>query len=128
MVRSSLILVLSLMIAAGTVQGSDYFYYSGGVVGPPVYGVPAVSYQPAYVVPTPVVAMHPYPVSAVSYSTHYFAPLVPSPAVVPAAVPAYYAPSPVISPWGGTIDSHGRYRSFRRINVQPDGDIIIRFR
>ena len=45
-------------------------------------------YQPAYVVPTMTYAVTQVPVTTVSYSTSYFAPLVPM-------VPAYYAPAAV---------------------------------
>ena len=128
---------LMLFVASSSVFAGDRFYFSHQVfVAPPVvYGAPVVAYQPAYVVPTPTVTVASYPVSTVTYSTHYYAPMVP---VVPAAVvatPVIAAPvvaSPVILPARGYVVPvrHRHFRRFRGVEVEfeRDGDIEIDYR
>ena len=128
---------LVLVGLCGSVVAGDRFHFSHRVfVAPPVvYGAPVVAYQPAYVVPTPVVTVASYPVSTVTYSTQYYAPMVP---VVPATVvaaPVIAAPviaSPVILPARGYVVPvrHSRFRRYRGVEIEfeRDGDIEIDYR
>jgi hypothetical protein len=112
----------ALLVAAfsATVVAGDHFYFRSYSTPPVMYPAPVVAYQPAYVVPTPFVSVQAYPVATVTYSTQYYAPLVPvaSYAVVP-------APYPVPVHYGG-------FRPYRhgvsRIEYERDGDIRMRQR
>ena len=85
MARNLVFCLLAFAGAMGTANAGHFFHHYH--VGP-VYVAPAVVYQPAYVVPTVTYAVAHVPVTTVSYSTSYYAPLVPM-------VPAYYAPAAV---------------------------------
>lgn len=92
MIRHLLICALSFAAFSATADaGHHHRHFYPVVVSPVVYAAPVVAYQPAYVVPTTTVAVHSYPVGAVTYSTQYYAPMVPVAAAYP-VVPAYYGP------------------------------------
>lgn len=129
MLRHLLTCCVALVAASGASQAGDHFYFPRHVfAGPPVvYAAPVVSYQPAYVVPTGFVSVQSFPVTTMAYSTQYFAP------VVPVAHTAYYAPQTVVAPAyvaPGYFGRHGRYRSFRGVEVEfeRDGDIEIDYK
>lgn len=142
MLRQLLICVLGLASVSATAQAGDHYYFPGyAFAGPPVaYAVPVVSYQPAYMVPSPFVSVQSYPVTTLSYSTQYYAPMVPSVqsvAVMPSAYSAYYAPRPVMAlpaiavpSYGGYYRRNGRYRAYRGVEyeIERDGDIEIDYR
>ena len=152
MVRFYLACVLALSAVSATAVAGDHYYFPGHVFASPqvVYAAPVVSYQPAYVVPTPVVGFHAFgvpsvPVSTVSYSTQYYAPLVPTVSTVSyVAVPrvatyGYYAPrTTVIAPaiyaapayYGGYRGHRYHGRRFRGVEIEfeRDGDIEIDYR
>lgn len=140
MIRQLICCVLSVVALSATADAGDHYYFPGHVVAaPPVfYAAPVVAYQPAYVVPTSFVAVQSYPFGPVTYSTQYFAPLVPTVApyaVVPTVVPAYYAaPTAIAVPAVYSVPVYyGRgFRHYRhgvtRIEYERDGDIEIRHR
>lgn len=120
-------IVMTAVAASASVEAGDHFYFPGYPYAPPVvYAAPVVAYQPAYVVPTPVVTVQTFPVTAVSYSTHYFAPVVPT-------VAPYYVARPVYSPvvYGAPIHMGRRhFRPYRGVEIEfeRDGDIEIDYR
>jgi hypothetical protein len=125
---------LALFAACSSAVAGDRFYFSHRTfVAPPVvYAAPAVVYQPAYVVPTPTVTVASYPVSTVTYSTQYFAPMVPM-VVAPApviAAPVYAAPVVIPSRAYVVPARHARLRRYRGVEVEfeRDGDIEIDYR
>jgi len=84
MARNLIFCVLAFAGAIGTANADHFFHHYPS----PVYVAPVMMYQPAYVVPTVTYAVTQVPVMTVSYSTSYYAPLVPM-------IPAYYAPAAV---------------------------------
>lgn len=132
------------MIAVSTAASAgDRFYFPGHVFAQPVvYAAPVVAYQPAYLVPTPVVAVQTVPVTTVSYSTHYYAPLVPTVATYYAARPAVVSPvvysAPVYSAPVYSAPVYARpvyagrrhFRPYRGVEIEfeRDGDIEIDYR
>lgn len=124
-------LIFCILAFAGTMGTSNadpfYLYHPRPVFAQPVMGyAPVVAYQPAYVVPIATYAVSQVPVTTVTYSTGYYAPLVPmvgvapvlySPPVYPApvyAAPVYAAPvyaAPVY--YGRSLHSH--------LNVRRNG-------
>lgn len=82
---------------------------------------PVVAYQPAYVVPTLSYSVSHVPVTTVSYSTGYYAPLVPTVAMAPVvyARPMYVAPvlTPVyVAPVYGGHSVHSHWNVHRNGN------------
>ncbi len=139
MLRHVMTCVFALGSLAATAEAGHHYYFpSHAFAGPPVvYAAPVVSYQPAYVVPSSFVSVQSYPVSTVTYSTQYYAPMVPTVSTVAvAAFPtaAYYAPRPVLTPVGyvapGYYGRHGHYRRFRgvEVEIERDGDIEIDYK
>ncbi len=130
MLRRIALTMMAVVAVSAFAKAGDRFYFPGHVFAPPVvYAAPVVAYQPAYVVPTPVVAVQTVPVTTVSYSTHYYAPVVP---VVP-TVATYYAARPVVSPvvYGGPVYVGRRhFRPYRGVEIEfeRDGDIEIDYR
>ena len=140
MIRQLISCVLFVVALSATAAAGDHYHFPGHVYAVPhvVYAAPVVAYQPAYVVPTSFVTVQSYPFGPVTYSTQYFAPLVPtvaSYAVVPAVVPAYYAaPTAIVTPavypvpvYYGRGFRHHRH-GVTRIEYERDGDIEIRHR
>ncbi|MFO0974909.1 MAG: hypothetical protein U0996_00855 [Planctomycetaceae bacterium] len=123
-------------VCSSAVAGDRFYFSHRTFVAPPVvYGAPVVAYQPAYIVPTPTVTVASYPVSTVTYSTHYFAPMVPVVPTTVVAAPVVAAPvvaSPVILPTRTYVvpARHGRFRRYRGVEVEfeRDGDIEIDYR
>jgi len=92
MIRHLFICALAVTAFSASAVAGHHHRRVYAVAGPPVvYAAPVVAYRPAYVVPTTTVAVHSYPFSGVSYSTQYYAPMVPMAAAYP-VVPAYYSP------------------------------------
>ena len=133
MLRHLLTCILTLATVSATAQAGHHYHFPGyAFAAPPVmYAAPMVTYQPAYVVPTSYFAVQAYPVSTVTYSTQYYAPMVP---MGPVSYSAYYAPQPVVTPGvympHGYYGRHGHYRRFRGVEVEfeRDGDIEIDYR
>lgn len=151
MLRSLVICLLSLTAVSATGLAGDRFYFPDYVFAPPqvYYAAPIVSYQPAYAVPMPALSYQTYgvpsvPVSTVSYSTQYYAPLVPTISPAPwVAMPrvatyGYYAPrTTVIAPAIYSAPAYYGYRGHRyhgrryrgvEIEIERDGDIEIDYR
>jgi hypothetical protein len=129
--------VAMIAVSAAATAGDRYYFPSHVFAQPVVYAAPVVAYQPAYVVPTPVVAVQTVPVTTVSYSTHYYAPLVPTVAVYYAARPAVVSPvvysAPVYSAPVYARPVYAGRRHFRpyrgvEIEFERDGDIEIDYR
>jgi hypothetical protein len=92
MIRHLFICALSVAAFSASASAGHHHRRIYAFVAPPVvYAAPMVAYQPAYVVPTTTVAVQAYPFSGVSYSTQYYAPMVPVASAYP-VVPAYYGP------------------------------------
>jgi hypothetical protein len=135
MLRNLFLCLIGLASVTATAQAGDHYYFPGYAFAPsPVlYAAPVVSYQPAYVVPTPFVTVQSYPVTTVAYSTQYYAPMVPSVPVVPVTYSSYYAPRAVVAPAVYAVPGYygrGHHRRFRgvEIEIERDGDIEIDYR
>jgi hypothetical protein len=92
-------LIFCVLAFAGTIGTSNadpfHLYHPRPVFAQPVMAyAPVATYQPAYVVPTATYAVSHFPVTTVTYSTSYYAPMVPTVAVAPVVYshPAYVAP------------------------------------
>ena len=92
-------LIFCVLAFAGTIGTSNadpfYLYHPRPVFAQPVMAyAPVTTYQPAYVVPTATYAVSQAPVTTVTYSTSYYAPMVQTVAVAPVVVsrPVYAAP------------------------------------
>lgn len=93
-------LIFCVLAFAGTISTSNadpfYLYHPRPVFAQPVMAyAPVTTYQPAYIVPTATYAVSHFPVTTVSYSTSYYAPLVPTVAVAPVvySLPVYTHPA-----------------------------------
>jgi len=90
-------LIFCVLAFAGTIGTSNadpfYLYHPRPVFAQPVMVyAPVTTYQPAYVVPIATYAVSHVPVTTVTYSTSYYAPLVPTVAVAPVVYsPPVYA-------------------------------------
>lgn len=137
MLRHFMTCLIAVAALSAAAQAGDHYYFPGyAFAAPPVvYAAPAVSYQPAYVVPsTSVVSVHSYPVSTVAYSTSYYAPMVPTVAVAPSPFIAYYSAPAVVAPAvyavPGYYRHNGHFRRYRgvEVEIERDGDIEIDYR
>lgn len=136
MLKRIVLSCLALVAVSAAASAGDRFYFPNHVFAQPiVYAAPVVAYQPAYVVPTPVVTVQTVPVTTVSYSTHYYAPVVPTVATYYAARPAIVSPvvysAPAIPVYGRPV--YGGRRHFRpyrgvEIEYERDGDIEIDYK
>jgi hypothetical protein len=116
MVRQLVFCVLAVAGTIGTANADPFhLYHPHPVFAQPVMGyAPFVTYQPAYVVPTATYAVSHFPVTTVTYSSGYYAPLVPTVAAAPIfyARPAYAVPvytTPVYAApayYGRSVHSH----------------------
>lgn len=84
-------LIFCLLAFAGTIGTSNadpfYLHHPRPVFAQPVMAyAPVTMYQPAYVVPTATYSVSHVPVTTVTYSNSYYAPLVPTVAVAPVVV------------------------------------------
>ena len=137
MLRHLMLCGLALAAVSASAQAGHHYHFPAYAFAPPVvYATPVVAYQPAYVVPTPYMSVATYPVTTVTYSTQYYAPMVPVTA-------AYYVPRPAVAPvYGvpvyatpayaapGYYGRHGRFRALREVEVEydRDGEIEIDYR
>ncbi|MEJ7590009.1 MAG: hypothetical protein WKF77_00520 [Planctomycetaceae bacterium] len=116
MARHLIFCVLAFTGAMGTTNAGHFFHHYRS----PVYVAPVMVYQPAYVVPNVTYAVTQVPVTTVSWSTSYYAPLVPT-------VPAYYAPAtvhaaPVYAAPVYPVPAYGYgHRVHRHLNVYRNG-------
>lgn len=120
----SRLIIITLSVAATISSASaDHFYY-----GPsPAVVAPVVAYQPAYVVPTTSYSVMQFPVTTVSYSSGYYAPMVP--------VSGYYAPVAYRAPvyaapvYSSPFYAVPRIQSVRsRLNIHRHGGYNYRVR
>lgn len=90
MVRQLIFCVLAFAGTMGTSNADPFhLFHPRPVFAQPVVGYgPVVAYQPAYVVPVATYAVSHVPVTTVTYSTGYYAPMVP----MVAAAPVLYSP------------------------------------
>ena len=82
-------LIFCVLAFAGTISASNadpfHLYHPRPVFAQPVVAyAPVATYQPAYIVPTATYAVSHFPVTTVTYSNSYYAPMVPT-------VPVYYS-------------------------------------
>ncbi len=121
MARHLIFCVLAFAGAMGTANAGHFFHHYPS----PVYVASVMVYQPAYVVPTVTYAVTQVPVTTVSYSTSYYAPLVPmrpayyAPAAVYAA-PVYAAPVYAVPTYSVPAYGYG-HRVHRHLNVYRNG-------
>lgn len=107
MLRHLMLCGLALAAVSASAQAGHHYRFPAYAFAPPVaYASPVVAYQPAYVVPTPYMSVASYPVSTVTYSTQYYAPMVP-------VAPAYFVARPVIAPVYAVPAYYGRHGRLR---------------
>ena len=123
MARHLIFCVLAFAGAIGTTNADHFLLYQPR----PVVAVSVVAYQPAYVVPTVSYAVAQAPVTTVSYTTSYYAPLVPMAA-------AYYAPAAVqsvpvyaVPVYSAPVYGYG-HRVHSHLNVHRNGSYNYRLR
>lgn len=123
--------VVMVAASAAATAGDRYYFPSHVFAQPVVYAAPVVAYQPAYVVPTPVVAVQSVPVTTVSYSTQYYAPVVPTVTSYYAARPAVVSPVVYSAPvYARPVYGRRHFRPYRGVEIEfeRDGDIEIDYR
>lgn len=137
MLKRLLSAIVCCVAVCGLAEAGDHFFFGGWgagvyggpwvsagiapVYGPPVvYAPPVVAYQAAYYVPTPTVAVSPYPIPTVAYGTQVFAPMVPMAVAPPvprySTVGYYLAPSYPV----GVAVPYYRARYPREIEIDID--------
>ncbi|MBC7967036.1 MAG: hypothetical protein H7Z17_14050 [Fuerstia sp.] len=123
MARHLVFCVLAFVGGIATTNADHFLLYQPR----PVVAVPMVVYQPAYVVPTVSYAVTQAPVTTVSYTTSYYAPLVPAAAAyyVPATVQA--APVYAVPVYSAPVYGYG-HRVHSHLNVHRNGSYNYRLR
>ena len=119
-------LIFCVLAFAGTIGTSNadpfHLYHPRPVFAQPVVAyAPVMTYQPAYIVPTATYTVSHVPVTTVTYSTSYYAPLVPTVAVAPVVYsPPVYA-VPVHTTPVYVAPAYYRHSVHSRLNVYRSG-------
>lgn len=124
-------LIFCVLAFAGTIGTSNadpfHLYHPRPVFAQPVMAyAPVATYKPAYIVQTATYAVSQAPVTTVTYSTSYYAPMVQTVAVAPVVYsqPAYVAPAysaPVYAAPVYVAPVYYRHSVHSHLNVHRNG-------